>query len=178
MLGNDVSYLYSNDFLALSLSNKKELNTKLLPSFECRSVRPHACRLPTQTLETGHRTEHIILFRDETIVRDKQRRKKQVASQQEKHQLFEGNLYRTIQESLNEQSTLEHHLTKLQLCEKDFHTKINNVSTNSLTNLFLMDKQKSSALLDQYSADFDHFSLPITNILKFNNNMDDDMPNS
>ncbi|CAF3257030.1 unnamed protein product [Rotaria socialis] len=162
MLGNDVSYLYSNDFLALSLSNKKELNTKLLPSFECRSVRPHACRLPTQTLETGHRTEHIILFRDETIVRDKQRRKKN----------------KTIQESLNEQSTLEHHLTKLQLCEKDFHTKINNVSTNSLTNLFLMDKQKSSALLDQYSADFDHFSLPITNILKFNNNMDDDMPNS
>ncbi|CAF2394031.1 unnamed protein product [Rotaria sp. Silwood2] len=176
MFDNDVSYLYLNDFLTLSSSNEKELGTKVSHSVEYRPIRTRICRIPTETLETGHRTKHIILFREGAVKCDKQCRRKQLGVQQlkEKNKLFEDNLRKQVQGLIDEQSHLENHLTKLQSPTTDFKTVINNnVCTDSFTNLFLTDKEKTSLLFNQYSHEYDPFSLSITNLLHFDHNTED-----
>lgn len=175
MFVNDVSYLYSDEFFSLSSQNKIESSEKLSETFECRTVRPWTCRVPTQKLEIGHRTKHVILFRDEAILRDKLRKKKQVMHLplQEKHQLFQENLYEKIQELLNEQSQLERHSMKIQSLKKDFKTTTNHtLSENSCTDLIVMNKEKPPILLDPYSKHFNLINLPITKIRNVAHSMD------
>ncbi|CAF0766009.1 unnamed protein product [Rotaria sp. Silwood1] len=180
MFEKDVSYLYLNDFLTVSSANKKELGTNLSHRFEYQPMRTRICRRPSETLETGHRTKHILLFREEAIKCNKQWKRKQLFMQQskEKNQLFEENLRKKIQEFINEQSHLKNHLTKLQSSKTNFKTVINNnVDTDSITNLFLTDKEKKPSLFNQYSDDFDTFNLSITKALNFNHNIDDNSIN-
>ncbi|CAF0959532.1 unnamed protein product [Rotaria sordida] len=162
MFDNNASYLYLNEFLTSSSLNKKELNTKVSKCFEYRPNRTRICRIPTETLENGHRTKHILLFRDDIVKRNKQWRRKHLPMQQlkQKHQLFEENFRNKNQELIDEQLHLENHLTKLQTPIKDFKTIINNnVCMDSSTDLLLIDKETTPLSFNQYSDEFSPFSL-------------------
>ena len=156
MFDSDVSYLYSNEFLTLSSSNRKELCTRVSNCFQCRPIRTHVIQKPEPTLEIRHRTKHILLFRREAIEHDKRRGKMRTLAQllKEKCHLFEENLLVKLQELADEQSPVENDPLRFAL-QKKFETKLdNNDSIDLIRELKLTDRRQIPVYLDPYWGRF------------------------
>lgn len=179
MFDKDVSYLYSDDFLTATSSNKNDLLcTKLSHHFECRPMRTRNFRMSTPSLGNGHRTKHIILFREEILKRDKQRKNQQLVAQLTKsnHLCSEENLPTKFQELISQQSHLKSHFPQSQSSKTDCKNKLNtNVYSNPLLDLSLFEQKANPIFSSQDSNDSDQFALSLLRTFDLNHNTDDNI---
>jgi hypothetical protein len=169
IFNNDVSYLYSDEYLTSSSSNEKELPQKASKSSKYRSIGTLIYRKRSPTLSIGHRSKHIVLFRKEAFKRKKTR----ISTKR----LIE-NLHKKIQELEDEQLFLENDLRERQLYKQDLETKINNnFYMKSLTELLSTNKDKMGSSFDQYLNDIEFLNMSTTRILNLNNDLNDNLDN-
>jgi hypothetical protein len=170
---NNVSYLlYSDDYLTSSSLNEKELPKKVSNSSGCRPIRNSICQKRTSSLSLGRRSNHIILFREDILKRNKSR----ILARRlrEKRQLLEENIQNKIKQLEDEQLFLTNDLRQRQSYRRDLKTEIDNdLSMDSLTELLSINNEKMSLSSNQYSNDFEPFNISITRVLDLNNNIDD-----
>jgi len=177
MFYNDVSYLYSNEYLTSSLSNAKELSPKVSNISAYEPIRNHACR---KTASSIRRSRHILVFNEEILKRDRRRDKNRINVRRlkEKRQSIEENLLNKIKELEGEQSNLETDLAQLRLYKSNLEEKINSsVCVNPIREVLVTDNEKMSLVFDQYSDDFGLPNMGITNIFNLNDNFDTDLDN-
>ncbi len=175
MFNNDVSYLYSDEYLTSSLSNAKELSPKVSNIFAYEPIRNHTCR---KTASSIRRRKHILVFNEEILKRDKRRDKHRINIRRlkEKRQSIEENLHKKIKELEGEQSNLETDLAQLRLYKSNLEAKINSsVCANPIREVLVTDNEKMSLVFDQYSDDFGLPNMGITNIFNLNDNFDTDL---
>jgi len=177
MFNKDISYLYSDDYLTLSPSNEKEFSEKSSKSLEYRPIRNRFYGKRASTLSTGHRSKHIILFRDEDLKREKNRLL--ARRLREKQKLLEENLQKKIKQLENAQLYLENDLRQRQSYIKDLETEINNNFCIKSSTEFLSTniEKKMQLSSDQSSYDFELFTVSMTNISNLNNDIDVNLDN-
>lgn len=176
MFNKDISYLYSDDYLTLSSSNEKECSEKPLNSLEYRPIRNRFYRKRDSTLPTGHRSKHIILFRDEDLKREKNRLL--ARRLREKQQLLEENLQKKIKQLEDARLYLENDLRQRQSYIKNLETEINNnFCIKSSTEFLSTNIEKMQLSSDQSSYDFELFSVSMTNISNLNNDINVNLDN-
>ncbi len=176
MFKKDISYLYSDDYLTSSSSNEKEYSEKLSNSLEYRLIRNRFYRKRAATLSTGHRSKHIILFRDEDLKREKHRLL--ARRLREKQQLLEESLQKKIKQLEDEQLYLENDLSQHQSYIKDLETEIdNNFCMKSPTEFLSTNIEKMQLSSDPFSNDFELFSVFMKNISNLNNGIDANLDN-
>lgn len=166
MFDNEISYLYSDDYLTSLSSNEIDSSKKSINSWEYRPIRTRVNRERASTLPTSRRSKHIILFREDNLKRDKY----QMSAKRlkEKRQLLEENLKKKIRQLEDEQLFLENDLRQRHSYIRELKTEINNsLSMNS------NDEEKMSSTFDQYPHGFDIFNMSITRILDLNIDTDD-----
>jgi hypothetical protein len=184
MFNNDVSYLYSDDYLtspkSLEPSDKKDLFSKSPNFLEYGPLRIRVCRKTAPTLATGRRSKYILLSGDEAIKREMRREKNRVAARKlkEKRSLIEQDLFDKVKQLEDEQSNLENNLTELQSQKQNLETKvINSVPIDPIGDLLFTTNDNIPLFFDECSDDYDLFNTSITNLLNFNSDIDDDLEN-
>jgi hypothetical protein len=173
MFNKDLSYLYSDEYF--TSSNETELSSQVSNYIDYRPNRTRICRKTAPILLSNRRSKHVVLFNEDALKRDKRRERNRILAKylKEKQQVFEEDLYQKLKELENERSNLQNHITQLQSHKQNLNIEINeNISMDSINDF---NQDKIPSCLNQYSTEFDLFNISITNVLKLNNDYDNNI---
>lgn len=157
MFNKDVSYLYSDEWQSSSTTNDKIPSSKLSPTVRSNSMRVHPKTNAVSLLH--HRSKHILICRDDVLQGHADRRERQrLASRrvrEERRQLFEENLLKTLKFYDEQRIQLEDEHKQRQICKENLQTKIlQNLSENSPMELSSMDNDKLPTSMDEQTFTF------------------------
>ncbi|CAF1138568.1 unnamed protein product [Adineta steineri] len=158
MVKNDISYLYSDDYLTSSLSN--ENNSSLMVTEDCK-YEPIEKQSYQKTNLSSHRSKHILILSSENFKREKRRDKTRMTIRRlnENQNLLQEMLYKKDQELNVKESRLEAQLFQLQSYKNNLENIVNN-------NLYVNSINK--ALLKN-SDDYGLSNMSITEVFNLNN---------
>lgn len=180
MSRQDVSYLYSDEWLISLTSDAKQSSEKVSPF----PSHPSTCTRPYQKTPSisplHHRSKHILISREDIHQRNDRREKSRMAARRlrEKRQSFEHSLLRKIKLLDCKRLELEHDLKQRQAYTRNLETEIiNTFYLNSPGELSFTEKKQISLSNDQSFADLKPFLPLTTGVLDLNNNVNENFDN-